>query len=147
MKKGFIPMSGIDGWQLSNTNVLAAAAVNASLKLFADVGMSVLRKKSLTLTGYAESLVNELSRSYPGITILTPADPEARGCQLSIQLAANGKKVYDYLSANGVIADWREPNQENEQAGVIRIAPVPLYNRYLDVHNFYTIFESALKSV
>ena len=31
------------------------------------------------------------------------------------------------LRAAGVVADWRRPN-------VLRLAPVPLYNRYRDVY-------------
>ena len=45
--------------------------------------------------------------------------------------------VFDQLSKNGVVADWREPN-------VIRIAPVPLYNNYEDVYRFGEILKKIL---
>ena len=143
MKKGFKPMPGVDGWQLSNSNVIAAVAVNASLEIFSEVGMAELRKKSIKLTGYAEELINLLDSK--NVAIITPANADERGCQLSIQLKSRGKEVFDYLQSNGVIADWREPNQENEQAGVIRIAPVPLYNSFMDIFNFVKILEEGLK--
>lgn len=145
MKKGFVPMAGVDGWQLSNSNILAVAAANASLEIFAEVGMQKLREKSIQLTGYAEFLINELASEYPSIQILTPANPEARGCQLSIQLSSGGKKIFDYLNDHGVIGDWREPNLEKAEAGVIRIAPVPLYNTYSDIFKFVTLFRDALE--
>ena len=144
MKKGFIPMQGVDGWQLSNTNILATAAVNASLEIFAEAGMDELRRKSIRLTGYAEFMLKQLLKEFDSIAIITPTNPEERGCQLSIQIKEHGKAVFDYLNDHGVIADWREPNQENEQAGVIRIAPVPLYNRYIDIFKFVSLFRKAL---
>jgi len=49
-----------------------------------------------------------------------------------------GKEIFDELTKQGVIADWREPN-------VIRVAPVPLYNSFEDVWRFGNIIESILK--
>ena len=144
MKKGFIPMQGVDGWQLSNGNIIATAAVNASLEIFSEAGMPALREKSLKLTGYAEALINDLSKEFDSLEIITPKNPAERGCQLSIQLKENGKQIFDYLHSRGIIGDWREPNQENEQAGVIRIAPVPLYNSFEDVFSFVKILKAAL---
>lgn len=145
MKKGFIPMPGVDGWQLSNGVILAVAAVNAALELHAEVGMEKLRTKSLQLTGYAEFLVKDIASRFAGIDIITPSDQNERGCQLSIQLSNHGKKVFDHLVEHGVIADWREPNQEAASAGVIRIAPVPLYNTYSDVYHFARILTEGLE--
>ena len=137
-------MPGVDGWQLSNANIIAAAAATASLEIFGEVGMAELRKKSLRLTGYAEWLINDLASRNKSLEIITPANPEARGWQLSIQLHKNGRAIFDYMHNHGVIGDWREPNQENEQAGVIRIAPVPLYNSYVDVFRFSKILADAI---
>lgn len=137
MEKGFHPMYGADGWQLSNVNVLSGAAHLAALKLFEKVGISELRKKSIYLTAYCEWLINELNKGDERVRIITPSDPEQRGCQLSLVINEKGKKVFDYLFENGVIADWREPD-------VIRIAPVPFYNSYRDVYDFTENLKSAL---
>ena len=69
--------------------------------------------------------------------VITPGQNEERGCQLSLLMKRNGKKVFNTLIKNGVIADWREPD-------VIRIAPVPLYNTFEEVFRFVEIFGSAL---
>jgi kynureninase len=49
-------------------------------------------------------------------------------------MKSDGKKIFDYLTESGVIADWREPD-------VIRIAPVPLYNNFSDIFRFYSILK------
>ena len=87
---------------------------------------------------------HELAKKYASLEIITPANADERGCQLSIQLHKNGKAVFDYLHSNGVIGDWREPNQTNVEAGVIRIAPVPMYNNFVDVFKFSEILAEAL---
>ena len=124
----FKPMAGAEGWQLSNPPILAMAPVLSSLRVFHEAGMAALRAKSEKLTAYLEWLLRqELGRD---IGILTPRDTDRRGCQLSLVLRSGaGRSVYERLEASGVVCDWREPN-------VIRIAPVPLYNSYLDAFEF-----------
>ncbi len=143
MKKGFRPMAGADGWQLSNANVLTTAALLASLEVIDKAGFEKMRSKSVLLTGYLEFLLNDTFSSHE-ILILTPNDPSQRGAQLSISLINNGRKVFDALAAQGVVADWREPNLNEGQAGVIRIAPTPLYNRFEDVFTFVKLLRKAI---
>ncbi len=138
MQKGFKPIPGIDGWQLSNFPVLAGAPHLASLEIFQEAGMKVLRKKSLLLTGYLEFLLKEIDPGENHFTILTPADPKQRGCQLSLFFHRNGKRIFQALTKAGVIGDWREPN-------VIRVAPVPLYNSFMDVYSFASVLQKALR--
>lgn len=126
MRKGFKPMRGAEGWQLSNAQIFSFAAHKASLDIFDAAGIQALREKSLLLTGYLEFILEETSRIKHQFRIITPRNPQARGCQLSALTGADGKVLYDFLSENGVVADWREPN-------VIRFAPVPLYNTFEDV--------------
>ncbi|HEY0656409.1 MAG TPA: kynureninase [Chryseosolibacter sp.] len=137
MKKGFQPMEGVDGWQLSNFPILQGAAHLASMEIFDRAGMKNLVTKSKALTGFLEFLLNDIDQVEKYFRILTPSDPRERGCQLSIFMLENGKKVFQKLTKAGVIADWREPN-------VIRVAPVPLYNSFEDVFRFAEIFRSAV---
>ena len=136
MKKGFIPMKGAAGWQLSNAQIFSFAAHKASLDIFDEVGMEALREKSEKLTGFMEFLINEANQNGHNFNIITPKNPKDRGCQLSIITDETGKELFNYLTENGVIADWREDNLFGKNGGVIRVAAVPLYNSFEDVFNF-----------
>ena len=127
MKKGFRPMAGAAGWQLSNAQIFPMAIHRASLDIVARAGgMAALRRKSEQLTACLEAAIGALQLPNKQLEIITPADPAQRGCQLSVLVHQRGRELFDYLAAQGIIADWREPN-------VIRLAPVPLYNSFEDV--------------
>lgn len=130
----FVPAPGADAWQLSNPPILSMAPVRASLAVFDEAGMGALRAKSRRLTGYARFL---LSRRLPEhVEILTPTEADRHGCQLSLRLRrGNGRDVFRRLEAGGVVCDWREPD-------VIRVAPVPLYNRFTEVRSFVDQLEA-----
>ncbi|MBP7415598.1 MAG: kynureninase [Pyrinomonadaceae bacterium] len=130
----FHPLARAQSWQISNPPILRMAALRASLEIFGEAGMTALRKKSEKLTGYLETLINEIDDAR--ISLVTPKDPDQRGCQLSIRV--EDKKLHEQIVSQGVFADWREPN-------VIRVAPVPLYNSFADVCRFAEILRSALK--
>ena len=97
--------------------------------------MHALRDKSVRLTSYLLDLLQILN--HPKIKVITPGNPDERGCQLSLQIKDADKSMFDYITEKGVIADWREPD-------VIRIATVPLYNSYEDVFNFYSLLKEAI---
>lgn len=138
MRKGFKPQAGADGWQLSNVPIFQSAALLASLEIFNEAGMKALRRKSIALTGYLDYLLRQIDPAGEQFTIITPQNPAARGCQLSMLIKKNGKKVFQRLAKAGIIADWREP-------GVIRLSPVPLYNTFEEVFIVSSIIKSSLK--
>lgn len=137
MKKGFVPMEGADGWQLSNVNILSSAAHLASLEIFAEAGMEQLRIKSEQLTSYMTYLIDSINYSTEKIQMITSRDPKARGCMLSLLFPGKGKEVFELVTQLGAIVDWREPN-------VMRLAPVPLYNTFEEVYRFGKILKRAL---
>lgn len=140
MEPGFKPMRGAEGWQLSNAPVLGMAAHLASLEIFDEVGMDRLRAKSDALTAYLEEIIEDITQRKGHLCqfeIITPKDQSQRGAQLSILAHGKGKTMFDSLTQQGVIADWREPN-------VIRIAPVPLYNSFEDIYRFGQYLENAI---
>jgi len=129
MEPQFVAEPGAAAWQISNPPILSAAPLIASLEVFAAADIERLREKSLALTGFLEHLLGPL---HPDVRLITPRDPAARGCQLSIRIAGpdrRGRRVLDALAARGVVCDWREPD-------TIRVAPVPLYNSYEEVFHF-----------
>lgn len=135
MPDDFVPIPGAEGWQLSNAPILAMAALRASMEIFDEAGMVALKEKSRLLTAYQAFLLEDVCAQH-NIRIITPDDPDHRGCQLSLQTQENGKALFDKLTQAGVICDWREPD-------VIRIAPVPLYNSFMDCWRFADILRNA----
>ena len=132
MPDEFNAIKSAEGWQLSNPPILSLAAIRASLSIFDEVGMDKLVKKSKKLTDYLLFLLNTIETDR--IEIITP---EARGCQISIRVKNRNKELFEKITEKGVIADWREPD-------VIRVAPVPLYNSFSDVFNFYKILKTVI---
>ena len=134
----FSPMPTAEGWQVSNAAVFNMAIHRVSLEQFGRAGMQRLRAKALQLTGYAEALINGINKKHNvNLEIITPSDPEQRGCQLSIFAHGMGKDLFDKLTAQGISLDWREPN-------VIRMAPVPMYNSFEDVFHFGEAINASL---
>lgn len=133
----FVPQAGAEGWQVSNPPILSAAPLRASLSIFDEVGMEALRAKSLLLTGYLHYLLDRL----PGgrFEVITPREPEARGCQLSILVRERPKELFAALNREGVVGDFREPD-------VIRVAPAPLYNTFHEVFRFAQVLARAAAS-
>ncbi len=136
MGPDFRPIPGAEGWQLSNPPIFSLAPVLASLEIFSEAGMPALCEKSERLTSFLAWLIEQ--RLDEHIYSITPA--QARGCQLSLRLrrAERGKTVQRQLIERGVLCDWREPD-------VIRVAPVPLYNRFADVYRFVDHLEELLE--
>jgi kynureninase len=124
----FVPIPSADGWQISNPPIFAMAPLRASLAIFDDAGgMEALRAKSIRLTGYLEFLLTE--NGLKKFTVITPREPDAHGCQLSIMAHEHSKELLKELETADVKCDFREPN-------VIRVAPTPLYNTFHEVWRF-----------
>jgi len=126
----------VDSWQLSHSDIFGHASLLGSLKIFDAVGIDAIRKKSLLLTGLLEELILESSLKQK-IEIITPSNSEERGSQLTFLVNGEGKMIFDYLTEKGVILDYKEPN-------LFRIAPVPLYNSFQDVYDFFELLKKSM---
>jgi kynureninase len=137
MGPDFHPIAGAEGWQLSNPPILALATLRASMDIFDEAGMERLRAKSERLTGYLQFLLDQ--KPSDKFQIITPGDPARRGAQLSLRVSKNGRALCDRLAKRGIICDWREPD-------ILRVAPVPLYNSFLDAYVFAEEFLTAVEA-
>lgn len=135
MPQQFSGTIGAEGWQVSNPPILSMAPLLASLEVFDDAGMETLQTKSEKLTRFLEFLL--LERCADQVSIITPRQAHERGSQLSLTLWNRGKQIRKKLIDGGIICDWREPD-------VIRVSPVPLYNRFSEVFDFVKILHSIL---
>jgi kynureninase len=138
MEPRFAAEAGAAAWQISNPPILSAAPLLASLELFQQAGIERLREKSNALSSFLELLLQPLE-----LELITPRTPASRGCQLSIRILgerSRGRRVLDRLGELGVICDWREPD-------VIRVAPVPLYNRFAEVFTFSERLTQVLREI
>jgi len=141
MEKGFIPMAGAEGWQLSTPALFLYAAHRASLEIFEEAGWSNILAKQKLLNNFLWFLLDELSRMAAGksIQFITPKNSAERGSQVSLLMFQRGREVFDFLTRKNIMVDWREPN-------VIRIAPVPLYNTFEEVWQFADTLQQILKA-
>jgi kynureninase len=134
LERDFVPVASADSWQISNPPILSMAPLRASLAIFDEAGgMAPLRAKSVQLTGYLQFLLDRAPSKL--FTVITPKEPEERGCQLSILVHQHPKELFRALEEAGVKCDFREPN-------VIRAAPAPLYNTFHEVWRFAQILSA-----
>jgi kynureninase len=139
MQKKFQATPTAEGWQLSNAPILSFAPLIASHSLFQQAGMDRLRNKSVLLTSYLTYLLDSIPAKERVFEIITPRESSARGAQLSLFTDHQGKALFQYLSERGVVCDWRENNLTEKgigAAGVIRVAPTPMYNTFEEVYQF-----------
>ena len=139
MGRDYLSIGTAESWQMSNAPIFNMAIHKVSLDIFKEAGgMEVLRERSLRLTDYLEQTIGIVAETTGiNIEILTPCDHEQRGCQLSIIAHGQERGLFEKLSANGVVVDWREPS-------VIRMAPAPLYNSFEDIARFGLILKDSL---
>ena len=139
MATTFDPIPTIESWQLSNPPILMLAALRASLEVFADAGgMTVLRGKAERQIRYLDHLLAAVLGDR--IEAVNPTELTRRGCQFALRVTdpeRAGQDVHAALEEAGVACDWRHPD-------VIRVAPVPLYNSFVDIHRFVEILDGLL---
>ena len=140
MEKGFIPMPGAEGWQLSTPALFLYAAHRAALEIFEEAGWSNIQGKRKLLNSYLWFVLEQINAtaSKKMIEFITPKYEQERGSQVSMLMLERGKETYDELMRRGIMVDWREPN-------VIRLAPVPLYNTFEEVWQFADTLQQILK--
>jgi kynureninase len=129
MEKGFSPIPGARGWQLSNENILSLAAIRASLEMFELIPFDLLEKRRNLLNYKLQETINQFQE-------METITPETRGAQISVKLKGGKEKaLFTHLQENGVVVDFREPN-------IVRMAATPLYTKENEIDKL----EEALKT-
>ena len=139
MNNIFTPSSTAESWSMSTSPMMLLATHKASLQVFAAAGFDNILIKARALGEYLHFVLNYINKPEEKFKIITPSNPEERGCQVSFSVQKNAKAVFDTLLPFGIFADWREPN-------VIRVAPVPLYNTFEEIYIFAELLQQILKA-
>ncbi|HMB74303.1 MAG TPA: kynureninase [Gammaproteobacteria bacterium] len=137
MEHDFDPLPGAEGWQLSNPPVLAMAPLRAALELFMTAGRRRLQKKTRALSAFMTERIAALLGD--AVEICTPA--AARGAQISLRLRDTGLDAPACAAAlldKRIVVDAREPD-------VLRLAAVPLYNRFSDIERALHALAAVLR--
>ena len=135
MRPEFEPYKDARAWQLSNPPIFQLASLRASLEIFTDAGIKNIHAKRRTINEYLEECLKSECSDF--IDIVTPADKSRRGTMLCLRLKDGDPKSFsDKLREAGVICDFREPD-------ILRVAPVALYTRFIDVYNLVKILLSC----
>ncbi len=139
MGNTFTPTHTAESWVMSTPPMMLLAAHKAALEVFTEAGFDNLLQKSKALSEYLFFVLNHINQPEEKFTIITPSNPDERGCQVSFSVHKNAKAVFDTLLPFGIFADWREPN-------VIRVAPVPLYNGFEEIFIFAELLQQILNA-
>ena len=118
----YAPAPGIARFACGTPPMLSLLALEAGVESFAGADMADLWAKSRALW---DLFADELGRRCLELEIITPADPDARGSQLSVRHEA-AWPLCQALIAEGVVGDFRAPD-------VLRFGLTPLYTRFEDI--------------
>ena len=120
------------GWQTGTQPLFSMAPLEGVLKIFEEVGMANIRKKSLDITAYFMYLIDTKLAQY-GYSVGNPREDERRGGHICL-VHEEAYRICSALKDSGVVPDFREPN-------VIRLAPIALYTSYEEVYQVVEILE------
>ncbi len=129
-----------EGWVISNPPIILMSMHLASLKVFKKVGFSNLLKKTKTLTNFLYDSLVDLDSYKNSFEIITPENPDERGCQLSLLFYKDANKIFKKLIENNFVPDFRKPD-------VIRVSPVPFYNSFYQVFLFVETLDKILRNL
>jgi kynureninase len=134
---GYRPDASIRRLLCGTQPILSLRALQASLDMWDEVDLTLVREKSMALTDVFIALVESHCGSY-GVALASPRDRNARGSQVSFA-HPHGYAVMQALIARGVIGDFRAPN-------LIRFGFTPLYTSYRDMWDAVMVLRDVLES-
>ncbi|MBI1733507.1 MAG: kynureninase [Gammaproteobacteria bacterium] len=111
-------------YAVGTPEVLALSSVDASLEVFDGIDMTVVREKSVRMSGLLMELIEHECGEF-GMEIATPTDPAQRGSHVAVR-HPEACTIMQALIAENIIGDFRTPD-------LMRFAIAPLYLRYADL--------------
>ena len=130
------PARTAGAYQIGTPHILSLAPIYGSLDLFHEVGIEAIRKKSLQLTQFFMDLIDQELSAF-GFTMGNPAD-DTRGGHIYL-VHEEAARICKALKEAGVTPDFRAPNG-------IRLAPVALYNSFMDVWETVQIMKNIMEN-
>jgi kynureninase len=107
--------------QIGAPSILSLAPVEGALRLLEEAGLERVRAKSLDLTHFLRSAIEQ---EIPGLHFATAKESAQRGGHLAL-VHPNPRIIGDEARRNGLSIDFRSPD-------VISLAPAPLYNSFVE---------------
>lgn len=131
MSGDYVPATSIRKMLSGTANVLGIVAVEEGVKLIAEAGIDAIRTKSIALTEFEISLVDQWNES-SAETLVTPRDSARRGGHITVR-TPHAREITEHLSANGIVPDFRNPD-------MIRLGLSPLTTSFAEV---WVAYETA----
>jgi kynureninase len=113
---------GIERLLCGTPGILGLAALEVGVDLIAEIGVEHLYAKSKALSEFFRQC---LAEGGVALDLVSPADPGARGSQLSYR-HEEAYAICQALIARGVIGDFRDPD-------ILRFGFAPAYLRFADM--------------
>lgn len=124
MGPAYEPAPGIRRFLSGTPAIVGMLPLLDMVELIAEASLEAVRAKSVALTAYAASVVEELLAPL-GVTLASPTDPERRGGHVNLVHPAM-REVTARLWERDVIPDYRDPDG-------LRIGLSPLSTSYAEV--------------
>lgn len=123
MEGSYTPAAEIGRARIGTPPVLSLLAMEAALSAFDGVDPAVLRRQSLSLTGF---FIECCDRLLPdgSFAVVTPRRPEERGSQITLR-HPDAAGLVPALARHGVVCDKREPD-------LLRFGFNALYNTHAE---------------
>ena len=130
------PAPGVSRFLSGSQPLVADAAVEVALDVWAKADMGRVRAKSLAMTDLFLARAASV-----GLSSLTPVEHDRRGSQVALLQPEEGAgyPIVQALIERGVIGDFRSPD-------VMRFGFTPLYLRYVDVFDAATALVEVVES-
>ena len=133
----YVSARGVSRFQAGTPPVLSMAALRAALRVFEDVSVTDLRRKSLALTDHFLACLEREALLPDVFELATPRSPERRGSQISLR-HPEAWGVSQALIERRVVVDFRAPD-------IVRFGFAPLYNRFDDARRAAATLATILR--